>query len=144
MLGNNEALQMNHDLTIAIRHWEHVAPIVKYPANEKEFNKLVSQLDELLDLVGGQENHKLIGLISTISTLISAYEQEHHPAPKITGVAALKLLMEQHSLRQADLSEIGSQGVVSEILQGKRELNLRQIKLLAKRFHVDMNTFIDD
>ncbi len=29
-------------------------------------------------------------------------------------------LMEEHGLRQSDLPEIGSQGVVSEILNGKR------------------------
>jgi HTH-type transcriptional regulator/antitoxin HigA len=35
--------------------------------------------------------------------------------------------MEQHGLKQTDLREIGSQGVVSEILSGKRDLNVRQI-----------------
>ena len=47
------------------------------------------------------------------------YETEHHPLPETTGVQALKYLMEQHGLKQTDLSEIGSQGVVSEILTGK-------------------------
>ncbi|MEO1801157.1 MAG: transcriptional regulator, partial [Cyanobacteria bacterium J06629_2] len=42
-----------------------------------------------------------------------------------------------------DLSEIGSQGVVSEILSGKRKLNVRQIQLLAERFHVSPATFFD-
>jgi HTH-type transcriptional regulator/antitoxin HigA len=52
--------------------------------------------------------------------------------------------MELHELNQSDLAnEIGSQGVVSEILNGKRELNVRQIKALARRFHVDPSTFID-
>ena len=34
----------------------------------------------------------------------------------------------------ASLPEIGSQGVVSEILSGKRELNVRQIRALAAWF----------
>jgi len=38
--------------------------------------------------------------------------------------------------------EIGSQGVVSEILNGKRELNVRQIRELANRFHVSPAVFI--
>jgi len=45
-------------------------------------------------------------------------------------------------VKQADLKEIGSQGVVSEILNGKRSLNVRQIKLLAERFSVSPATFI--
>ena len=38
--------------------------------------------------------------------------------------------------------EIGSQGVVSEVLTGKRELNARQIKRLAKRFNVSPAVFV--
>jgi HTH-type transcriptional regulator / antitoxin HigA len=57
-------------------------------------------------------------------------------------VQALKFLMEQHSLRQSDLPEIGSQGVVSEILTGKRELNIRQIRALSERFGVSPVTFV--
>jgi HTH-type transcriptional regulator/antitoxin HigA len=40
------------------------------------------------------------------------------------------------------LPEIGSQGVVSEFLSGKRELNLRQVKALAQRFKVSPNVFL--
>jgi HTH-type transcriptional regulator/antitoxin HigA len=41
-------------------------------------------------------------------------------------------------MRQSDLPEIGPQSVVSAVLSGKRELNLRQVKLLAARFRVPM------
>jgi HTH-type transcriptional regulator/antitoxin HigA len=50
--------------------------------------------------------------------------------------------MEQHDLKQTDLHEIGSQGVVSEILTGKRELNLRQVRALSERFGVSAATFL--
>jgi HTH-type transcriptional regulator/antitoxin HigA len=50
--------------------------------------------------------------------------------------------MEQHGLRQRDLREIGSQGVVSEVLAGKRELNVRQIRALSERFGVSPATFV--
>ncbi|MCE7920859.1 MAG: hypothetical protein DCC59_16705 [Chloroflexi bacterium] len=45
-------------------------------------------------------------------------------------------------MRAADLAEIGSQGVVSEILNGKRELNVRQIRALAERFNVSAAVFV--
>ncbi|MFQ5787607.1 MAG: hypothetical protein ACE5H1_06455 [Thermodesulfobacteriota bacterium] len=32
-------------------------------------------------------------------------------------------MIEEHGLKQNDLKEIGSQGVVSEIMSGKRNLN---------------------
>jgi HTH-type transcriptional regulator / antitoxin HigA len=39
------------------------------------------------------------------------------------------------------LPEVGSQGVVSEVLKGKRELNIRQVRALAQRFHVSPAVF---
>lgn len=50
--------------------------------------------------------------------------------------------MTEHNIKQSDLKEIGSQGVISEILNGKRELNIRQIKLLAEKFNVSPAVFI--
>jgi HTH-type transcriptional regulator / antitoxin HigA len=50
--------------------------------------------------------------------------------------------MGEHNLKQSDLSEVGSQGVISEILSGKRKLNLRQIKLLSKHFNVSPAVFL--
>jgi HTH-type transcriptional regulator / antitoxin HigA len=50
--------------------------------------------------------------------------------------------MRQHGLTQSNLPEIGSQGVVSEILSGKRELNVRQVRALARRFGVAADAFL--
>jgi len=52
--------------------------------------------------------------------------------------------MEAHGLTQSELPEIGSQGVMSEILSGERELNIRQIRHLAKRFGVSPAVFIEN
>ena len=61
-----------------------------------------------------------------------------------SGIDALKFLMEQHGLGQSDLkNKIGSQGVLSEILNGKQQLNLSHIKKLAVRFGVKPATFMN-
>jgi HTH-type transcriptional regulator/antitoxin HigA len=80
--------------------------------------------------------------LDTLGTLIHAYEEKHEPMPATTGAEVLQYLMEEHGLRQSDLPEVGSQGVVSEILNGKRELNVRQIRALAQRFGVGTAVFI--
>src|SRR5260221_543538 len=59
-----------------------------------------------------------------------------------SGLRALKHLMQANDLTQKDLPEIGSQGVVSEILTGKRELNVRHIRALAARFKVSPAAFV--
>ena len=50
--------------------------------------------------------------------------------------------MDEHGLTQSDLPEVGSQGVVSEIIHGKRDLNVRQIRALATRFKVSPSVFL--
>jgi HTH-type transcriptional regulator/antitoxin HigA len=99
-------------------------------------------LESLLDEAGADESHPIMGLIDIVADLIDDSESELHPLPPTTGVDALKFLMEQHALKQTDLHEIGSQGVVSEILTGKRELNLRQVRALSERFGVSVATFL--
>ena len=81
--------------------------------------------------------------MDALSNVISTYDEEHFKPPNVKGVDAFKYLMKTQELIQGDLHMIGSQGVVSEILSGKRKLNLRQIKVLAKFFKVNVETFID-
>jgi HTH-type transcriptional regulator/antitoxin HigA len=104
--------------------------------------KMVNLLDSLIDEVGNNESHPLASLMETLGSLIEAYES--HKLPEIEGKAvdALKALMQEHGIRQSDLPEIGSQGVVSEIISGKRQLNIRQIKALGKRFNVAPAVFV--
>jgi HTH-type transcriptional regulator / antitoxin HigA len=77
-----------------------------------------------------------------LMTLIEAYEEEHHPIPDASPVEVLRALMEANGLRQKDLAPIfGSEGIVSEILHKKRNLNKTHIEKLSKRFHVSPAVF---
>ena len=122
-------------------HWDSIRPILTI-RNEREYGSAIKRLNELLDEIGDNERHPLYSLLDTLGTVIHAYEEERHPMPGCTGAEMLRFLMEEHGLNQSDLSDIGSQGVVSEILSGKRELNVRQVRLLAKRFQVSPAVFI--
>ena len=85
--------------------------------------------------------HPRYRFIDTLSLLVEAYDEEHHQMPEASPLELLKFLMEQHDLSQGDFPEIGSQGVVSEILRGKRELNVRQIQALSRRFNLPLEAF---
>jgi HTH-type transcriptional regulator / antitoxin HigA len=123
------------------QHWTALRPLLSI-RNEHEYDQAAEWLNHLLDEVGTNEQHPLYTLLDTLGTLLHAYEEQHHPIPECSGVEVLRFLMEEHALTQSDLPEVGSQGVVSDILRGKRELNLRQIRALAKRFHVSPAVFI--
>lgn len=122
-------------------HWQTVQPYLTI-RNEREYDSAIKRLNDLLDEIGDDESHPLYNLLDILGTLIHVYEEQHHIMPDCEGVEALQYLMEEHELKQTDLPEIGSQGVVSEILSGKRQLNTRQIRALAKRFHVSPAVFI--
>jgi HTH-type transcriptional regulator/antitoxin HigA len=99
-------------------------------------------MNELLDEIGTDESHSLYSLLDTLGTLIQAYEEEHHSISEAKGADVLRFLMEEQGLTQSELPEVGSQGVVSEILSGKRELNVRQIRALAERFKISSSVFV--
>lgn len=136
----NAHIQVKHLLSAweAFRSATNIAPI----RDAEHYQRMVSMLEALLDEAGGNENHPSMGLVDIVGDLIEDFETEHHPLSDVTGVQALKSLMEQHGLKQTDLIEIGSQGVVSEILAGKRDLNVRQIRVLNERFGVSPATFV--
>lgn len=98
--------------------------------------------DAILDETGEDEKHPLADLAHAVSVFVERYEAKHVHIPAADPIVVLKHLMQAHGLRQSDLSEIGTQSVVSEVLAGKRELNARQIKQLAKRFGVCLAVFI--
>ena len=107
-----------------------------------EYDRAVAVLDDILDEIGQQETHPLADLAETLALSIEAYEDSHVAMPDASGPEILRSLMEDHELAQSDIPEIGSQGVVSEILSGKRDLNVRQIAQLAARFGVSPALFM--
>ena len=107
-----------------------------------DYEKAVTALNRLLDAGAANEQHPLADLVNTLGTLIGEYDDVHYPAQEVSPLAMLRFLMDENSLTQSDLPEVGSQGVVSEVLNGKRELNVRQIKALSARFHVPPGVFV--
>ena len=122
-------------------HWAVISPLLSIHT-EQEYDRAVARPNALLDEIGTNERHPLYTLLDTLGTVIHAYEEQHDPMPECNGAEMLHFFMEEHGLTQSDLPEIGSQGVVSEVLHGKRELNIRQVRALAKRFHASPAVFI--
>ena len=126
----------------AAEHWEFVSPLLRKPKNEDDYDTLVQALDELLEMTGVDESHPLMSLVDIIGDWIEEWDHKHRPMPEATGAEVLGYMMREHGLTQSDLPGVGPQSVVSEILSGKRQLNLRQIRWLAERFNVPVDVFI--
>ena len=79
------------DKTVA--HWATIAPILSI-RNEREYDRAVKRLNELVDEIGDNERHPLYSLLDTLGTVVHAYEETHHRVPKTSGRQVLRFLME--------------------------------------------------
>lgn len=59
--------------------WPKLTPFVFVPHGESEYQRLVSVLDDLIDLVGEDDTHPLASLMEVIGVLIEKYEDENVP-----------------------------------------------------------------
>ena len=121
-----------------LRDMTHITVI----RSDTEYNRMTRLLDTLVDEVGDDESHSFAGLMELVGHLIEQYEASRASLPDLPPREVLRFLMTRHNFGQADLKELGSQGVVSEILGGKREINARQAKALAARFGVSPASFL--
>ncbi len=133
---------MNTKLDTISKVWPSIKAMFSVPHSEAEYQDLVKTLDSFIDEIGNDENHELAPVMETVGKLIENYEEQNYTINDSTPLNTLKYLMEEHSLKQSDLTEIGSQGVVSEILAGKRTLNIEQIKKISNKFNVSPLVFI--
>ena len=111
-------------------------------ANKAGYDAAVGYLNRLLDAGGANETHALAGLVEALGEMIYAYESRLTPTGDVEPRGVLKYLMEEHQLNQSDLSDIASQGTISDILSGKRGISRALAKKLATRFHVSSATFL--
>jgi len=120
--------------------WSVVGPGLSIKT-KRDYRRAVDVLDRLLDEVGDRTHHPLSNFLEVLGTLIEEYEHDHVKIKDAAARQVLTLLMGEHHLTQSDLPEVGSQGVVSEILHGRRELNTRQIRVVSERFGVSPAVF---
>ena len=82
-------------------------------------------------------------ILELLITLIEKFEDEQYPIPEGTPHSMLLHLMEAGGIKQENLvGVIGSRGVVSEVVNGKRSISKTQAKALAEFFSVDVGLFI--
>lgn len=139
-------MKMNElDTVSAERAWQAFQESLGVAAirTNKQHERMVALMNQILDVVGENERHPLAGLLDLMGDLVAGYEARAHKVPDAPPREVLQLLMKEHGLTQTALrDDLGGQSVVSDILKGKREINSRQAKALATRFGVSPAAFI--
>jgi HTH-type transcriptional regulator/antitoxin HigA len=109
---------------------------------EEQHERMLAEIEKLMDKGEDRTAEEDAALDLTVR-LIKDYEEENHPLPDPSPHEMLVYLMEQRSLKQADLLPIfKSRGYVSDVINGKRAISRAHAKQLAEFFKVSANVFI--
>ena len=108
---------------------------------EEEYDRLLAVAERLTFAKNLTPEER--ALYKLLVTLIEVYERENYPIEKPEPHEILQHVMESSGTRQADLvGIIGSSGVVSEVVNGKRAISKAQAKALGDYFKISPSLFI--
>ncbi|MEG4006178.1 transcriptional regulator [Microcoleus sp. Pol11C1] len=108
---------------------------------EEEYDRLLAVAERLTFAKNLTPEER--ALYKLLVTLIEVYERENYPIDKSEPHEILQHIMESSGTRQADLvGIIGSSGVVSEVVNGKRAISKAQAKALGDYFKISPSLFI--
>ena len=116
----------------------HLRPI----RTEEEYDRTVSLMNCLLDMIGDQEDHASSGLLDLVSELVADYDTNHFAIEASEPNEVLRYLIELRGLKQGDLAEIVPQSNLSAILAGKRKISATLAGKLAKFFGISPAVFV--
>lgn len=107
---------------------------IKPIKTEQDYRDSIKRIEELWgakkDTVEGDE-------LDLLATLVESYEIKHYPIAPPDPIDAIKFRMEQMDMTKSDMVKyLGSQSRVSEILNRKRNLNLKMVKSLYKNLKI--------
>ncbi len=107
---------------------------------EQDYQQALNRLEDIFaakpDTTEGDE-------LEILGILIENYEEEHFPVDSPDPIEAIKFRMDQIGLDQQDLTKIiGSKSRTSDLLNRKRPLSVRQIRLLHNELHIPADVLL--
>jgi HTH-type transcriptional regulator/antitoxin HigA len=72
---------------------------------KNDYERACVVIDALLEIVGDDEEHHLVDVLDYFADQVEKYEDEHFPIPD----ASPREVMEQHGMKQEDLSDCAPQ-----------------------------------
>jgi HTH-type transcriptional regulator/antitoxin HigA len=134
------------EINQVIDRWEAFSSVAQGFLNpissDEEFEATEALLDEVSDRMASPNDPRYSALFRLLMERVAAWEEQHVPIPSVTPQQTLKFLMQQHNLKQTDLSELVDQSTLSKILRGEREISKTLAANLAKYFHTNKEVFL--
>ncbi len=110
--------------------------------NDQDHEAALREIDRLWNAEDGTEDADRLEILVL---QVQNYEEKLYPVIRCTPLEILQFCMEQNDYTQADLARLlGSRSRASEILNGKRDLTLDQIRLLVREWRIPAGALIGD
>ena len=110
---------------------------------KQEYEDALSMIRGLMERDENELSPEEAKLLDLLVTLTDHYEEQHYPIDRSSPHAMLMLLMDARGLSHKDIWPVlGSKGVASEVLHGKRSISKTQARRLADFFHTPADLFI--
>lgn len=107
---------------------------IKPIRTDEDLDRALARIDEIFD---AEENTPESEELEILVDLVEHYESKHHPIGYPSPVAAIEFRMEQAGLTRQDLVPlIGSPSEVSDVLSGKRALNMSTARAFHERLGI--------
>jgi HTH-type transcriptional regulator / antitoxin HigA len=115
---------------------------IKPIKSESDYQQALLRVEEIFL---AKPNTKEGDELEILAILIEHYEEEHFPVDMPEPIEAIRFRMDQMGMDQQDLTRIiGSKSRASEILNRKRPLSIRQIRLLQKALHIPADVLLKE
>jgi HTH-type transcriptional regulator/antitoxin HigA len=107
---------------------------------KKDYKNALKRIDALMDAIPGTDEGDELDVLAT---LVEAYESSHFPIGLPDPVEAILFRMEQLGIDRKALEPfLGGRSRVSEVLNGKRNLSMRQIRKLHDGLNIPLENLV--
>jgi len=117
-----------------------ISPILTDEDNERA----IKRIEKLWDAEEGTPEYYELDILSL---LVSEYEKKRYPLPEVNPIEMIKFRMEQMGYTRAELARLafnGHRSRVTDILEGRRKLNLAMVRKLSEVLKVDPKFLIEE
>jgi len=116
---------------------EKIPKMIRSQEQNRLYAQMLEQLLHKAELTPAERK-----LAELLAVLIEDFESKHYELDAANSMDVIRHLMEENGLRQKDLTDVfGTESIVSEVLNGKRQLTKEHIQRLSQRFGVSPAAF---
>jgi len=108
---------------------------------ETQYDEAIALIDTLIDAEAGTPE---LDLPELVSILVHDYEQQRFPIGTIDPIEAIMYQMDELGVTSTEMAElVGGKSRLSELLNRKRPLSIRQIKAISTRLVIPADVLLE-